>query len=63
MIKHYFGDPEIDYSDEDCVEKILVLIKILEQEGVTLTFDPDLFVKIPLLDLNFQDNCKYNLNF
>lgn len=48
MIKHYFGDPEIDYSDEDCVEKILVLIKILEQEGVTLTFDPDLFVKIPL---------------
>ena len=48
MVKVYFSNPEIDYTDEDCRKDILVAIKILEQEGVTLTFDPDTFVDIPL---------------
>lgn len=48
MVKVNFSNPEIDYTDEDCVDDILVAIKILEQEGVTLTFNPDLFVNIPL---------------
>lgn len=48
MVKVYFNDPEIIYTDQDCMDDILVSIKILEQEGVTLTFDPDTFVDIPL---------------
>ena len=48
MVKVYFNDPEIIYTDQDCRNDILVAIKILEQEGVTLTFDPDTFVDIPL---------------
>ena len=48
MLKLYFNDPEIIYSDEACMDDILVAIKILEQEGVNLSFDPDTFVNIPL---------------
>lgn len=48
MVKLYFNDQEIIYTDQDCRNDILVAIKILEQEGVTLTFDPDNFVDIPL---------------
>ena len=48
MVKVYFNDPENAYSDQDCRNDILVAIKILEQEGVTLVFNPDLFVNIPL---------------
>ena len=48
MIKVSLNDSEFVYSDQDCRNDILVAIKILEQEGVTLTFDPDTFVDIPL---------------
>ena len=48
MIKVSLNDSEVVYSDQDCRNDILVAIKILEQEGVTLTFDPDTFVDIPL---------------
>ena len=48
MVKLYFNDSEVVYSDQDCRNDILVAIKILEQEGVTLTFDPNNFVDIPL---------------
>ena len=48
MIKASLNDSEVVYSDQDCRNDILVAIKILEQEGVTLTFDPDTFVDIPL---------------
>lgn len=48
MVKLYFSDQEIIYTDQDCRNDILVAIKILEQEGVTLTFDPNNFVDIPL---------------
>ena len=48
MVKVYFNDPENAYSDQDCRNHILVAIKILEQEGVTLIFEPELFANIPL---------------
>ena len=48
MIKVSLNDSEVVYSDQDCRNDILVAIKILEQEGVTLVFNPDLFVNIPL---------------
>ena len=48
MIKVSLNDSEVVYSDQDCRNDILVSIKILEQEGVTLRFDPDTFVNIPL---------------
>lgn len=48
MVELYFSDPEIDYTDEDCIDDILIAIKILEQEGVTLIFNPDIFVNTPL---------------
>lgn len=48
MIKVSLNDSEVVYSDQDRRNDILVAIKILEQEGVTLTFDPDTFVDIPL---------------
>ncbi|AZI32992.1 hypothetical protein [Kaistella carnis] len=48
MVKLYCNDSEVVYSDQDCRNDILVAIKILEQEGVTLVFNPDLFVNIPL---------------
>ena len=48
MIKVSLNDSEFVYSDQDCRNDILVAIKILEQEGVTLVFNPDLFVNIPL---------------
>lgn len=48
MVELYFSDPEIDYTDEDCIDDILIAIKILEQEGVTLIFERELFGNIPL---------------
>ena len=51
MIKVSLNDSEVVYSDQDCRNDILVAIKILEQEGVTLVFNPDLFVNIPLFRL------------
>ena len=48
MIKVSLNDSEVVYSDQDCRNDILVAIKILEQEGVTLVSNPDLFVNIPL---------------
>ena len=48
MIKVSLNDSEVVYSDQDWRNDILVAIKILEQEGVTLVFNPDLFVNIPL---------------
>ena len=48
MINVSLNDSEVVYSDQDCRNDILVAIKILEQEGVTLVFNPDLFVNIPL---------------
>lgn len=48
MVKVYFSDPEFDYTDQDCMDDILVAIKILEQDDVTLIFNPDIFVNIPL---------------
>ena len=48
MLKVYFNDPDIDYQDENCKEDILISIKILENEGVKLTFDPENFKNIPL---------------
>ena len=48
MVKVYFNDPENAYSDEDCMDDILVAIKILEQEGVALVFNSELFANVPL---------------
>lgn len=48
MLKVYFNDPDIDYQDENCKEDILISLKILENEGVNLTFDPESFENIPL---------------
>ena len=48
MVKVYFNDPEINYTDQDCVDDILVAIKILEQEGVTLIYEGELFADAPL---------------
>ena len=48
MIKVSVNDSEVVYNDQDCRNDILVAIKILEQDGVTLTFGPDTFVDIPL---------------
>lgn len=48
MVKLYFNDPEIIYSDQDCMDDILVAIKIFEQEGVTLIFERELFWNVPL---------------
>ena len=48
MVKVYFNDPENAYSDQDCRNDILVAIKILEHDDVTLIFNPDIFVNIPL---------------
>ena len=48
MMKHYFSNIEIDYDDLDCRDDILLSLKILEQDDVTLTFDPNNFVNIPL---------------
>ena len=48
MIKVSLNDSEVVYSDQDCRNDILVAIKILEQDDVTLVFNPDLFVNIPL---------------
>lgn len=48
MLKMYFNEPKIDYNDENCTEDILMSIKVLEGEGVNLTFDPKSFENIPL---------------
>ena len=47
MIKVYFNNPDIDYQDENCREDISVSIKILEHDGINLTYDPDWFTEIP----------------
>lgn len=47
MLKVYFNDPDVDYRDENCRQDILVGTKILEQEGVILTFNPESFGNIP----------------
>lgn len=47
MIKVYFNDPEADYTDQNCMDDILLSIKILEHEGITLNFDPDAFAESP----------------
>ena len=48
MIKVSLNDSEVVYNNQDCRNDILVAIKILEQDDVTLVFNPDLFVNIPL---------------
>ena len=48
MMKHYFSGLEIDYNDQDCMDDILLALKILEQEGVTLIFERELFENVPL---------------
>lgn len=48
MIKVSLNDSEVVYSDQDCRNDILVAIKILEHDDVTLIFNPDIFVNIPL---------------
>ena len=48
MMKHYFSDLEIDYNDQDCMDDILLALKILEQEGVTLIFEREIFENVPL---------------
>ena len=48
MIKVSLNDSEVVYSDQDCRNDILVAIKILEQDNVTLVFNPDIFMNIPL---------------
>ncbi|WP_156831972.1 hypothetical protein [Kaistella palustris] len=48
MLKIYFNDPDVDYQDENCKEDILVSLKILETEGVNLTFNPESSGNIPV---------------
>lgn len=48
MLKVYFKDPDIDYQDKNCKEDILISLKILENEGVNLTFDPESFGNFPV---------------
>lgn len=48
MLKIHFNDPDIDYKDENCKDDILMSIKVLEDDGVNLVFDPESFGTIPL---------------
>ena len=43
MVKLYFNDLQTDYSDQDCKNDILVALEILKNEGVNLSFNPDVF--------------------
>lgn len=48
MIKVSLNDSGVVCSDNDCRDDISVAIKILEQDNVSLIFNPDIFVNIPL---------------